>query len=98
MPWWVVPHFLPKSQGGAAMPLTLPDAVLHRLKNAQRIVALTGGGMAAESNIPTFREAHSGEWAQYDVSELATIQAFVRNPRMVWEWYEYRRRTAEAAD
>jgi len=80
------------------MPLTLPDAVLHRLKNARRIVALTGGGMAAESKIPSFREAHVGEWAEYDVSELATVQAFQRNPRVVWEWYEHRRRVAEAAE
>jgi len=80
------------------MPLTLPDAVLHRLKNAQRIVALTGGGMAAESKVPAFREAHSGEWAQYDVSELATVQAFQRNPRLVWDWYEHRRHVAEAAE
>jgi NAD-dependent deacetylase len=80
------------------MPLTLPDAVLHRLKNARRIVALTGGGMAAESKVPSFREARSGEWAEYDVSELATIQAFQRNPRLVWEWYEHRRRVAEAAE
>lgn len=78
------------------MPLTLPDMVLHRLKTAQRVVVLTGGGMAAESNIPTFREALSGPWAEYDVRELATEQAFLRNPRLVWEWYEYRRRTAEA--
>src|SRR5438046_1503988 len=54
------------------MPLTLPDAVAHRLKTARRVVALTGGGMAAESKVPSFREAHSGEWADYDVSELAT--------------------------
>jgi NAD-dependent deacetylase len=80
------------------MPLTLPESVLHRLKNASRIVALTGGGIAAASNVPSFREAHSGEWSQYDVSELATVQAFMRNPRMVWEWYEHRRRTAEAAE
>jgi NAD-dependent deacetylase len=79
------------------MPLTLPDAVLHRLKTARRIVALTGGGLAAESKVPSFREAHSGEWAAYDVSELATEQAFLRNPRLVWEWYEHRRRVAEAA-
>jgi NAD-dependent deacetylase len=79
------------------MPLTLPDTVLHRLKNARRIVALTGGGMAAESDVPSFREAHSGQWAEFDVSELATEQAFLRNPRLVWEWYEHRRRTAEQA-
>jgi NAD-dependent deacetylase len=80
------------------MPLTLPEAVLHRLKTANRVVALTGGGMAAASNVPSFRTAHSGEWAQFDVSELATIQAFARNPRLVWEWYEHRRRTADAAE
>ncbi|HEX9372402.1 MAG TPA: Sir2 family NAD-dependent protein deacetylase [Roseiflexaceae bacterium] len=80
------------------MPLTLPNTVLQRLKNARRVVALTGGGMAAASKVPSFREAHSGEWAQYDVSELATVQAFLRNPRLVWEWYEHRRRTAEAAE
>lgn len=80
------------------MPLTLPETVLQRLKTARRVVTLTGGGIAATSQVPSFRQAHSGEWAQYDVSELATIQAFMRNPRMVWEWYEYRRRTAEAVE
>ena len=80
------------------MPLTLPDALIHRLKAARRVVALTGGGMAAESKVPTFREAHSGKWADYDVSELATPQAFLRNPRLVWEWYDFRRRTAEATE
>ena len=80
------------------MPLTLPDTVLQRLKTARNIVALTGGGMAAESKIPSFRQAHSGEWAAYDVSELATEQAYLRNPRLVWEWYEHRRRVAAAAE
>lgn len=80
------------------MSLSLPDTVLHRLKRAQRVVALTGGGMAATSHVESFREAHSGAWAQYDVSELATVQAYVRNPRLVWEWYEHRRRAAEAAE
>jgi NAD-dependent deacetylase len=79
------------------MPLTLPDTALHRLKNSTRVVALTGGGMAAESHVPSFREAHSGEWAAYDVSELATEQAYLRNPRLVWEWYEHRRKAAQAA-
>ena len=39
------------------MPLNLPDVVAHRLKTATRVVALTGGGMAAESKVPSFREA-----------------------------------------
>jgi len=80
------------------MPLTLPDAVAHRLKTASRVVALTGPSLAAESNVPSFREAHTGEWASYDVSELATVQGYIRNPRLVWEWYDYRRRTAEATE
>ena len=79
------------------MRLTLPAAVADRLRNPQSVVALTGGGMAAESRVPSFREAQSGKWAAYDVSELATQQAFLRNPRVVWEWYAFRRQTAEAA-
>lgn len=80
------------------MPLLLPQAALKRLQNARYVVALTGGGMATESQIPSFRAAHTGEWAQYDVSELATQQAFVRNPRLVWQWYDGRRRLADAAE
>jgi NAD-dependent deacetylase len=80
------------------MPLTLPDAVAQRLKTAGRVVALTGSGIAIESKVPSFRESQIGEWANYDVSELATIQGYLRNPRLVWEWYEYRRRTAEALE
>ena len=80
------------------MPLSLPDHALERLKAARYVVALTGGGIAAESNVLSFREAHAGEWAQYDVSELATQQGFVRNPRLVWEWYDYRRRRADLAE
>jgi NAD-dependent deacetylase len=80
------------------MSLALPDAVLQRLKTAQRVVTLTGGGMAAESGVPSFRAAHTGAWSAYDVSELSTQQAYLRNPRLVWEWYDYRRRTAEALE
>jgi NAD-dependent deacetylase len=77
------------------MTLSAPDTILQRLKKAQRVVALTGGGIAAESGFPSFAQAQQGKWAEYDVSELATPQAFVRNPRLVWEWYDYRRRLAE---
>jgi len=80
------------------MTLRLPENVLDRLKTARRVVVLTGGGMAAESGVPSFRDSHVGPWAQYDVSELATPQAFLRNPRLVWEWYDYRRRAADRAE
>ncbi|MDZ4717776.1 MAG: Sir2 family NAD-dependent protein deacetylase, partial [Roseiflexaceae bacterium] len=75
--------------------MTLPESVISHLRNAKRVVALTGGGVASEANFPTFLQAHTGEWARYDVSELATPQAFLRNPRLVWEWYAHRRRGAE---
>lgn len=51
---------------------------------------LTGAGISAESGVPTFRGA-DGLWRQYRAEELATPQAFVRNPTLVWEWYDWRR-------
>jgi NAD-dependent deacetylase len=59
---------------------------------------LTGAGVSAESGIPTFREAQTGLWAQYEASELATPQAFQRNPRLVWDWYAWRRQLVSEAD
>jgi NAD-dependent deacetylase len=61
------------------------------LRSAQRVVALTGAGMSAESGIPTFRDPQSGLWAKYDPTQLATVGAFERNPKLVWDWYEWRR-------
>jgi NAD-dependent deacetylase len=52
---------------------------------------LTGAGISAESGIPTFRDALSGLWARFKPDELATLEAFERNPQFVWEWYESRR-------
>jgi len=58
---------------------------------ARRIVALTGAGISAESGVPTFRDA-GGLWRDRRPEELATNRAFERDPRTVWEWYEWRRR------
>lgn len=74
----------------------LSEKLLDHLRKAHRVVAITGGGVSSECNFPSFSEAHSGEWSRYDVSELATPQAFLRNPRLVWDWYAYRRRSAVA--
>jgi NAD-dependent deacetylase len=68
--------------------------IIMRLRQAQRMVVLTGGGLAAESGFPTFAQSQTGSWAHYAVSELATPQAFVRNPRLVWQWYAHRRMLA----
>lgn len=66
-------------------------AAAERLRRSERLVVLTGAGMSKESGIPTFRDALEGMWARFDPEELATPQAFQRNPRLVWEWYEMRR-------
>ena len=76
----------------------LPPDLLGALRGAGRVVALTGSGVSAESGVPTFREAQTGLWERYDPHELATPEAFARDPRLVWEWYEWRRRLVEKAE
>lgn len=62
----------------------------ERLKRARSVVVLTGAGVSAESGIPTFR-GPEGLWQQYKPEELATPEAFQRDPRLVWQWYDWRR-------
>lgn len=61
------------------------------LRDAARIVVLSGAGMSAESGVPTFRDAQTGLWANFRPEDLATEEAFRANPRMVWDWYALRR-------
>lgn len=63
------------------------------LGEAERVVVLTGAGVSAESGMPTFR-GDGGLWKSYRPQELATPEAFARDPRLVWEWYAWRRETA----
>ncbi len=77
--------------------LPIPSDLLARLRRARRIVILTGAGISAESGIPTFREAQTGLWARYRPEELATPEAFRRNPERVWRWYRWRRGLVERA-
>ena len=60
-------------------------------RGARNLAVLTGSGVSAESGVPTFRDAQTGFWARYEPQELATPEAFERDPRLVWEWYEWRR-------
>jgi NAD-dependent deacetylase len=69
----------------------IPLQLLEAFHEATRVVALTGSGISAESGVPTFRDAQTGLWERYDPLELATPEAFARDPRLVWEWYEWRR-------
>ena len=80
------------------MAIDLPSELIDRLRAAQRIVAFTGAGISAESGLSTFRDKQTGLWAKYRPEDLATPQAFQRNPRMVWEWYEWRRGVAAKAE
>ena len=60
------------------------------LRNKPRLAVLTGAGISAESGIPTFR-GQEGLWRQFRAEDLATPEAFGRDPRLVWEWYDWRR-------
>jgi NAD-dependent deacetylase len=73
------------------------EQLIERLLQARSVAVLTGAGVSAESGIPTFRDAQTGLWARYDPGDLATPEAFDRNPRLVWEWYDYRRGLVAAA-
>jgi NAD-dependent deacetylase len=64
--------------------------LVERIRAARRVTILTGAGVSAASGVPTFRGA-DGLWRQYRATELATPEAFARNPRLVWEWYAWRR-------
>ena len=65
-------------------------AARELLRDASRVVVLTGAGVSAESGVPTFRGA-GGLWKNFRAEDLATPQAFARDPRLVWEWYGWRR-------
>lgn len=80
----------------------IPSQLIHALRAARRIAArgiaaLTGAGISAESGVPTFRDSQSGLWAQYRPEDLATPQAFRRDPKLVWAWYAWRRELVSKA-
>ncbi len=67
-----------------------------RLRGASRVTVLTGAGVSAASGVPTFRGA-DGLWRQYRATDLATPDAFARDPALVWEWYGWRREKIAAS-
>ena len=70
--------------------MTDTEELVSRLRAARTIVALTGAGVSAASGVPTFR-GDDGLWRQHRAEDLATPEAFARDPRLVWEWYDWRR-------
>lgn len=78
--------------------MTPIELAAEHLRAASHVAVLTGAGISAESGIPTFRDAMSGLWAQFDPEELATPEAFARNPSLVWTWYRERREAVLRAE
>ena len=68
-----------------------------RIRAARRLTILTGAGVSAASGVPTFRGA-GGLWRHHRPEDLATPQAFARDPHLVWEWYAWRRDTIAACE
>jgi len=64
---------------------------LDKIKSAESVVFFTGAGISAESGIPTFR-GKDGIWNKLKPEELANFDAFLRNPELIWEWYNHRKR------
>lgn len=76
----------------------MPASLIAALLDARHVCVLTGAGISAESGVPTFREAQSGLWSQYDPLDLATPEAFERDPELVWRWYRWRRELVARAE
>jgi len=72
--------------------VTIPSALIERLATAKSVSVLTGAGVSAESGVPTFRDSQTGFWSKFRPEDLATARGFKRDPKMVWEWYDWRRK------
>lgn len=76
----------------------IPEKLVTALRDARHVCVLTGAGVSAESGVPTFREAQDGLWAQYRAEDLATPEAFLADPVLVWRWYRWRRDLVAGAE
>jgi NAD-dependent deacetylase len=76
----------------------ITEQLLQSLRGARHVAVLTGAGVSAESGLPTFRDALTGHWAKHRPEDLATPEAFERNPALVWDWYRGRRQGALRAE
>ena len=71
--------------------MDFPAEFINLLRKTTRLVVLTGAGVSQESGLRTFRDAQTGLWAQYKPEDLASPEAFARDPKLVWDWYAWRR-------
>jgi NAD-dependent deacetylase len=76
--------------------IQIDDNLIEALKESESIVFFTGAGISSESGIATFR-GKEGLWNKFRPEELASFDAFIKNPELVWEWYNYRRKIVHDA-
>jgi len=70
--------------------MDFPPEPIRLLQHVQRIAVLTGAGASQESGLRTFRDSQTGLWSQYKPEDLASPQAFARDPKLIWDWYAWR--------
>ncbi len=75
--------------------MILSEGFRNVLQRAQSVCVLTGAGISSESGVPTFRGA-DGLWKKFRPEELANFDAFISNPQLVWEWYNYRKKLIDS--
>ena len=80
---------------GMSKRISLSPALEEKLLSAPKVVILSGAGVSAESGISNFRDK-DGLWEKFKPEDLATPAAFERNPKLVWEWYAYRRKKIQS--
>ena len=78
--------------------MNFPADLIALLRRSQtsKLAVLTGAGVSQESGLRTFRDAQTGLWAQYKPEELASPEAFRRDPKLIWDWYAWRREAVKA--
>ncbi|MCL4529397.1 MAG: NAD-dependent deacylase [Chloroflexi bacterium] len=76
--------------------MEFPFDFIAIVRKVNRAAALTGAGVSQESGLRTFRDAQTGLWAQYKPEELASPEAFARDPKLIWDWYAWRREGVKA--
>ena len=76
--------------------IQIDDKLIDALKESESIVFFTGAGISSESGIATFR-GKEGLWNKFRPEELASFDAFIKNPELVWEWYNYRKKIVHDA-
>lgn len=73
------------------MSVEVPAQALAWARDARMVTVLSGAGMSADSGVPTFRDSQTGLWERFEPAQLATPEAWARDPELVWAWYEWRR-------